>query len=122
MKYSDLTEEMRNEMISVIQDKLLKLGIKAEVNMGAKTIYDGREMVYVNSKQFNTTPVIYKFITIDGQGFIKNTEKENRFSLSLSLSYRFKYFDGGENGVNIGIIEFVIFPETERVASLGLTI
>ena len=121
MMFKDLTEEMRQEILNTIKDKLLKLGINTEVTIGAKTIYNGKEMIFVESKPFNTTPVIYKSIKVDGSGFI-NMLDNGDYALNIGLTYRFDYFNGGENGVDIGAIKFVIFPNTGRVANLGLVI
>ena len=122
MKYSDLTDNMRQEIMGVICDKLLKLGIQTEVTMDAKVIYNGKELVSVLSKSFNTTPVIYKSIIVKCEGFICDTDKENVFSLTLNIDYKFYYFSGAENGVNIGSIVFYLYPDTDRVANIGLTI
>lgn len=122
MKYSDITPAMYNEIVEAIEEKLLKLGICTKITMSASTIYDGREMISIASRPFNTMPVIYKAITINGSGFIKSTEHENVYELRLSVSYKFDYFSGGENGVDIGIITFRLFKDSDRVANLGMKI
>ena len=122
MRYSDLTDNMRQEILNVIQDKLMKLGIHTEFTMGAKTIYNGKELVSVLSKSFNTTPVIYKSVIVKCEGFIVDTDKENVFSLTLNIDYKFYYFSGAENGVNIGSIVFYLYPDADRVTTTGLVI
>ena len=122
MKYNDLTKDMRNEVTSAIREKLLKLGINTEVSISAKTIYNGRELVMIESEPFNTTPVAYKSVSVTGEGFIENTEHEGVYELDFGLSYHFDYFTGGTNGVSIGRITFRFFEDSDRVACLGLLI
>lgn len=85
---------------------LARLGIHTSVSVDEKKIYDGRYLVTVESDTFNTTPVIYRYVLVHGDGFITKEDNENAAKLILNLDYRFKYFDGGENGVNIGNAAF----------------
>ena len=122
MKYSDLTEGMREALTSAISNRLLKLGINTEVSIFAKKIYDGREMIHVETAPFNSTPVIYKRIFVMGDGFIEPTDREGIYEIAFLLGYRFEYFRGGENGVDIGSITFRIFEKTGDLTCLGLNI
>lgn len=121
MKYDDLTEEMRSEIVDAVKNVLLKLGINVDVMLSARIIYDGREMIEIKTDSFNTKPVIYKEVTVHGEGFISNI-KDNVFGLYLSLCYKFKYFSGGENGVDIGVSQFQFYTETGRVRYMGTKI
>lgn len=85
---------------------LSRLGIRTNVSVSEKKIYNGRYLVTVESDTFNTTPVIYKWVAVRGEGFITKEDDDDMAKLTLSLDYRFKYFDGGENGVNIGNAAF----------------
>lgn len=122
--YNDLTEEMRQTIIDSVRDGLLRLGINVEdVNLASKIIYDGREMVSVKTSTFNTTPVIYKAIKVKGYGFIEESErKDGTFLLPLALCYDFTYFNGANNGVDIGEMSFFINQERHHVTCLGLTL
>lgn len=107
MTYKDLTYESRMRIRSAVMQILLRMGIDVDITLYAKTIYDGRELVYFESEEFQTTPVIYRKVNVYGEGFL-NDEANGLCRLHLSLSYRFKYFGGGENGVDIVHLTFII--------------
>lgn len=89
-----------------IERVLARLGIHTNVSVSEMKIYNGRYLVTVESDAFNTTPVIYKLVTVHGEGFITKEDDEDMAKLILNLDYRFKYFNGGENGVEIGTAVF----------------
>lgn len=107
MTYKDLTYESRMRIRSAVMQILLRMGINVDINLYAKTIYDGRELICLESQEFQTTPVIYHKVKIYGEGFLED-EANGLCRLRLSLSYRFKYFGGGENGVDIMSLTFII--------------
>jgi len=102
---------------------LSRMGVQADFYLTELKIYDGRLLVKVKSTEFNTTPVLFKAIHVEGEGFvIRDKEHDGVLRLSINLSYRFNCFSGGENGANIGVCQFVIFAGTKRVACNGLTL
>ena len=123
MNFSDLTNEMQQTIMDAVHDNLLRLGINVDVKLSSKIIYDGREMISVETSAFNTTPVIYKAIKVKGYGFIEESErKDGTFLLPLALCYDFTYFNGANNGVDIGEMSFFINQERHHVTCLGLTL
>lgn len=123
MKYSEFTDDMLKEIIDAIKSKLLKLGINADVFVTSSVGRYGTEYIEVSTEKFNTTPVIYKYVTIGGKGsFWQSKDDDGVYNLDIPLDYWFKYFDGGTNGASIGIIQFRIFEKSQRVVCLGLTI
>lgn len=119
MMYKDLTDESRTRIKSAIKQILLRMGINVDITLYAKKIYDGRELIYFESQEFQTIPVIYRKVNIYGEGFL-NDEEDGLCRLCLSLSYRFKYFGGGENGVDIARLTFIIrnFDDGRQTAML----
>ena len=98
-----------------------RLGIVADFYLNETKIYDGRLLVAAKSTTFNTTPVIYDEIMVKGEGFLTKDERdESVLNLYMSFDYKFKYFSGAENGVDIGTCHFVIFTESKRVMFAGL--
>lgn len=114
------TVEMQEKIETSLKDVLLRLGLNVEIYLTQEKIWDGRQLVKVRSTAFNTTPVIYKAIEVRGDGFIRPMkDTEDRYELYLSLSYRFTYFNGSENGVDIGVAHFC-FREKDFVFFDGL--
>lgn len=125
MKYEDFTEEMRQEIIDTIKDKLLKLGVKVDDVLIDIFISpnDGKEYIRIETTEFNTIPTIYKSICVKGSGCLAEVKDHpNIYDLCITVDYRFEYFSGGSNGVTIGTFHFRVFQETMRVANMGLTI
>ena len=123
MKYEEFTEEMRNEIINATKDSLSKLGIHTEVKLSARTTRNNHEYIRIDTSDFQTTPVIYKSVSVFGEGYVVPcNEIENAFDLYINLNYAFKYFKGGSNGVEIGQLRFRIFSDPMRIHFLGFTI
>ena len=123
MKYEDFTEEMRQDIIDATKTSLLKLGIDVDVTLEAETCRSDRDYINIETSKFNTTPVIYKSIIINGGGYIVEVEgNPDLFDLFIPLSYRFEYFSGGSNGVDIGTLHLRIFKNAMRAINMGLRI
>lgn len=125
MKYEDFTQEMRQDIINAVKDKLLKLGVKVDDVLIDKFISpnDDKEYIRIATSTFNTTPTIYKSICVKGNGCLTEVKDHpNVYDLCITIDYRFEYFNGGSNGVTIGTFHFRVFQETMRVACFGLTI
>lgn len=108
MTYKDLTYESKMRISGAVMQILLRMGIDTNITLYAKTIYDGRELIYFESQEFQTTPVIYRKVNVYGEGFLNDDEDDGLCRLRLLLQYRFKYFGGGENGVDIARLTFII--------------
>lgn len=105
---------IRKDITESVERVLARLGIHTNVSVGEEKIYSGRYLVTVESETFNTTPVIYKWVLVHGSGFITQDKEDERIAnLYLNLDYRFRYFDGGENGVDIGMAVFRFFKGDE---------
>lgn len=126
MGFKDLTEEMKGEIVLAIENALFKLGINTCVELYSETYsHSSNEYIKIRTGGFQTTPVIYKEVSIDGCGIlaeVKGANNMNVYDLYLNLSYRFKYFNGGENGVDIGRVHFRVFFDTQRVGYCGFII
>lgn len=125
MRISDFTEEMRDDIIRCAKRSLLKLGInnvdvKLEVR---KRSYDVDEYLHIETSDFNTTPVIYESIKIDGTGYLSTIiDHTDVYDLCIYLGYRFEYFSSGTNGVDIGTLKFRVFEKSKRIAFAGFII
>ena len=120
MNVRDFTEEMRSEIVEAAKNSLMKLGIMADVAM---ILNEKKNRVKLETASFNTTPVIYKSITISGVAeLVEFEDREGVYDLNFHLDYWFKYFGGGYNGVSLGELKFRVFEKSMRVAFLGFLI
>ena len=124
MNLDDFTDDMRQEIVAAIKKSLFKLGIDVDVTLGRfHSRNDGQDYINFHTTTFNTTPVIYKSIEVGGAGRLFEVEDHpGIYDLKINADYRFVYFDGGTNGVHIGILSFRVFEENKRVLFLGFTI
>lgn len=120
----DLTKLKENEkqvIKKAIEHLLMRLGIHTEI-----LIEFGEKKLVLVSTPIQTTPTIYKEVKITGNGSLDlfNESRTDVFTLKIHLNYSFKYFGGGSNGVNLGVIEFRLFENENyvRIDQLGLTI
>lgn len=125
MENINLFEVLDKEEIKKIEKSLaiclIRLGVNVEVSLSESKTYDGRPLVKVKTTEFQSIPVIYKSIRIEGYGILKKDEKgDNVFRLRLPLSYYFNYFGGGSNGVDLGVCSFTIFSKYNHVICEGL--
>ena len=126
MKCSDLTNEMLLEIIDATKNSLLKLCIPdVDIKLEIKKDRLGKEYIKLLSSTFNSVPVIYKSIRISGIGGLTPVpDHEGVYDLKINIEYTFKYFNNGENGVDIGTLHFRTFEKNgpTRVAFIGLII
>lgn len=122
MKFAELNDEQRQSIKDAIKTTLMKLGVNVDVDVFAKDIR-GSEFVCVKTSTFQTFPVIYQSIMVEGSGAIHEDVCEPKYhELDISLHYSFDYFKGGSNGVEIGWMHFRINSKTHTVINLGLKI
>lgn len=62
----------------------------------------------VTSKSFQTTPMLFKSINIEGDIFVLKNEKGNCYNITVVLDYRYALFGGGSNGHRLGRIMFEV--------------
>lgn len=131
MKFSEITSENVWLMELAIKDMLAHIGINVDVTLSSNIIYDGRELVCVETSTFNTTPAMYRSIKVEGSTLIYEDDgAENdtmkRYDLRFHLNYRFDYWKGGVNGVILGDIHFQLVANkkdgTQRLWSNGLVL
>lgn len=121
MDLTKLKKDEKQVFKKTIEHLLARMSIHTDIS-----IEFGEKKLVVVSTPIQTTPTIYKEVKITGSGNLKSFD-ENRpdiFTLKVYLDYCFKYFGGGSNGVNLGVIEFRLFENENyvRIDQLGLVI
>ena len=131
IKFNEITAENIKLMELAFKDMLAHIGVNVDVKVFGNLIYNGNELVCMESATFNTVPAMYRGIKVDGSTLIYEDDgAENdtmkRYDLRFHLNYRFDYWKGGENGVELGEVHFMLVINktdgTQRLWSNGLVL
>ena len=101
MKAIELRKEVQEYILSELQNSVMRLGISAQLRTVVKKDYRGQEYLTLESEKFQTQPVIFKEVWLDGVISVTG-EKENAFEVCVRLDYNWKSFTGGTNGTDLG--------------------
>lgn len=102
MKTSEITTKTVNFMERAIKTHLLRFGINVEVSIKIT-----EKFIYVKTSEFQTFPVMFSKIWVDGVGQLM-TDSDDDIYIYIPLSYRYNRFTGGENGADIGYMKFYL--------------
>lgn len=116
-----LNEDGIAKLKTSLKNILCAIGVHVEnVFITEKRIYDGRLLVEVKTTEFQTVPTMFKYVRVEGEGFIKEDDKV--FRLPLSLSFMWDCWDGGRNGVDLGLCRFTIYKKDKDLFCEGMNI
>jgi hypothetical protein len=122
IKVEDFTEEMYNEIREAAKRSLLMLGITADVHVKPRTIR-AKSDIEITTDNFNTTPVIYKHVTVSATALPQEVEgHEGIYDLNFYLNYWFTTFDNGHNGASLGELKFRVLEKSKTVRFVGFLI
>ena len=110
MEKKAMTTKVAELLMTDAKDILLMLGIETEFD------YEERSgMVYFTSKPISMTPRIFKELRIKGRVYYTGTTYLDTLPKAiLELEYSYKFFGGGSNGSNLGIIEYAVNEDIEK--------
>lgn len=110
MEKKAMTTKVAELLMTDAKDILLMLGIETEFD------YEERSgMVYFTSKPISMTPRIFKELRIKGRVYYTGTTYLDTLPKAiLELEYSYKFFGGGSNGSDLGIIEYAVDGDIEK--------
>ena len=119
---SEFAELVPSEILKEIQEKIQtmmsRLCINTEITLTVKyNEYSQRVVVTLQSTEFNTVPVIFKSIHLEGrsQPVVETIDNGNeifyRIKFCFFISYRYEDFGHGTNGTDLGSVEFICLKE-----------
>ena len=110
MEKKAMTTKVAELLMTDAKDILLMLGIETEFD------YEERSgMVYFTSKPISMTPRMFKELRIKGRVYYTGTTYLDTLPKAiLELGYSYKFFGGGSNGSNLGIIEYAVNEDIEK--------
>ena len=105
-----MTTKVAELLMTDAKDILLMLGIETEFD------YEERSgMVYFTSKPISMTPRMFQELRIKGRVYYTGTTYLDTLPKAiLELEYSYKFFGGGSNGSNLGIIEYAVDGDIEK--------
>lgn len=110
MEKKAMTTKVAELLMTDAKDVLLMLGIETEFD------YEERSgMVYFTSKPISMTPRMFKELRIKGRVYYTGTTYLDTLPKAiLELEYSYKFFGGGSNGSNLGIIEYAVNEDIDK--------
>ena len=110
MKGTIIGDAVQESILSELQNSIMRLGISAQLKLVVKKDYRGEEYLSLESEKFQTQPVIFKEVWLDGVISITE-EKENAYEVCVRLEYNWRSFTGGTNGTDLGRCHFEVDKE-----------
>ena len=123
--------EILKEIQENIQTMLSRLCINTEITLTVKYNEIAQGVVVVlQSTEFNTVPVIFKSIHLEGRSnpvveIVDNGhEIFHRIKFCFFISYRYEDFSHGTNGTDLGSVEFICLKDKKylKLFTSGLKI
>lgn len=109
-------EKIQNNVLDyILKDvnlTLERLGVSEKVEVVTEKIISDLRWYFIESKPIKVTPMIYKKTII--KGVIMDIEAQEGVGIcpkgariiKVNIDYDFSYFNGGHNGVEIGVIYY----------------
>lgn len=123
--------EILKEIQENIQTMLSRLCINTEITLTVKYNEIAQGVVVVlQSTEFNTVPVIFKSVHLEGRSnpvveIVDNGhEIFHRIKFCFFISYRYEDFSHGTNGTDLGSVEFICLKDKKysKLFTSGLKI
>lgn len=95
-----------NYIVKDINLSVARLGINTNLSVVETKDYANRLYLKVDGTPFQTTPMIFKWIKLDGSIHIKDTQET--VMVAAKMDYRYQTFDDGSNGHQLGQFKFEI--------------
>lgn len=116
-----LNKDIVNYIISDVQLSIQRLGINAQLSIEELEDYEYEKIV---STSFQTMPMLFKEIHIEGIVSVMNDKVEGYSAVVIRLGVKYTHFDGGMNGHELGKITYSIDNsyKSERIQDIDIYI
>lgn len=103
-----LNKEIVNYIINDVELTIKRLGINVQLSIEQCEDYNHEKFDKLISTSFQTMPMLFKEIHIEGDVNVITKETEEDYcKVIINLDVRYTHFDGGTNGYNLGKIMYV---------------
>lgn len=101
-----------NYIVKDINLSVARLGINTQLSIVEKKDYKNKPYLAIGSTPFQTMPIIFKTIKLNGYIYVLEDEKnENIVKVVASLDYHYQTFDDGSNGHSLGRVQYEVDKE-----------
>lgn len=103
-----LNKEIVNYIINDVELTIKRLGINVQLSIEQCEDYNHDKFDKIVSTSFQTMPMLFKEIYIEGDiNVITRETEEDYCKVVINLDVRYTHFDGGTNGHNLGKIIYL---------------
>ena len=103
-----LNKEIVNYIINDVKLTIKRLGINVQLSIEQCEDYNHDKFDKIVSTSFQTMPMLFKEIHIEGDiNVITRETEEDNCKVIINLDVRYTHFDGGTNGHNLGKITYL---------------
>ena len=103
-----LNKEIVNYIINDVELTIKRLGINVQLSIEQCEDYNHEKFDKIVSTSFQTMPMLFKEIHIEGDiNVITRETEEDNCKVIINLDVRYTHFDGGTNGHNLGKIMYL---------------
>lgn len=98
-----------NYIVKDVNLSVARLGINTQLSIVEEKDYKNEAYLGIDSTPFQTMPMIFKTIKLDGHIYIMEDKKnENIIKIAIRLDYRYQTFGDGSNGHSLGMIQYEV--------------
>lgn len=101
-----VNESAQKYILSDIELTCKRLGINAKFSIKTKNDYNGKPYELIESSSFQTMPMLFKEIHIEGNITAMSTTGSIR--VIANLEYRYQTFESGYNGCTLGKVIYEV--------------
>lgn len=105
-----LNKKVVNYIIEDVESTINRLGINAILFIRKDENYRGESFEKVISTSFQTTPVLFKEIHIEGDFYLRDIPgaSDDYIEVCFNLHYHYSMFDGGIGGHKLGKVIYQV--------------
>ena len=116
MKTEILSKQVLDYIINDVETTIHRLGINAQLSIKVEKDYRGNNYEKLVSASFQTMPVLFKEIHLEGTISVrdKQDEPDDFLKVCINIEYRYTNFGGGNNGHILGRIAYEVDKRTNE--------
>lgn len=111
-----LSKQILDYIINDVETTIHRLGINAQLSIKVEKDYRGNEFEKLVSTSFQTKPMLFKEIHLEGNIAIRDKvdAPDDFLEVHVNLDYYYHTFDNGSNGHTLGRIVFEVDKRTNE--------